>query len=232
MGVPQSPRPDPRPLALGNVPATRAGRESEDARQGRPGSGSPPVTYTEYAALDDARRYQVFSGLLVAEPAPSPGHQRVVGNLLRILTDHIEKAGVGGVLLLSPVDVVLDADGPQIEILQPDLLWIRAERAAIVQETAVFGAPDLAVEVLSPSSAWRDRQEKVRRYREFGVPHIWLVDPRSRVFEELPPAEPGGSPLVHHGREVFRPRCFPQLSLEPAAVWPGESGCTTSRAGV
>ncbi|MEW6227773.1 MAG: Uma2 family endonuclease [Bacillota bacterium] len=188
----------------------------------QPGRESRLVTYADYAALDDGRRYQVFSGMLVAEPAPTTCHQQIVGNLFRILVSHTEESRAGGVLLLSPVDVVLDSDGRQIEVLQPDIVWVRRERAAIVQEAAIFGVPDLVVEVLSPSSARRDRKHKVQRYCRFGVPHIWLFDPEHRVFEELVRAEDGchGSAVVYHDQDAVKPLCFPQLVLRLSEVWP------------
>lgn len=178
------------------------------------------VTYSDYAALDDGRRYQVFSGMLVAEPAPTTLHQQVVANLYHLLRDHIDRMA-GGILLPSPVDVILDPE-EQVEVLQPDIVWVRPERSAIVGMAAIFGVPDLVVEVLSPSNAMRDRGEKIPRYCRFGVPHIWILDPEARVLEEIVLAGSGcyEETQVHRGRESVRPRCFPELSLELTRVWP------------
>lgn len=178
------------------------------------------ITYADYAALNDGRRYQVFSGMLIFEPAPTTSHQQIVANLFHILADYIRESALGGILLPSPVDVVLDPEGPQIEVLQPDILWIRPERAAIIKKAAVFGVPDLVVEVLSPTNARRDRIEKLQRYHRFGVPHIWLVDSEHRVFEELIRKESGDLALTHHGQDTVTPHCFPQLAFRLSEVWP------------
>ncbi|MBC7082824.1 MAG: Uma2 family endonuclease [Firmicutes bacterium] len=192
----------------------KAGLVSNDPR------GWRRVTYSDYAALDDGRRYQVFSGMLVAEPAPTTLHQQVVANLFHLLRDHMDRMA-GGILLPSPVDVILDPE-EQVEVLQPDIVWVRPERSAIVRMAAIFGAPDLVVEVLSPSNAKRDRSEKIPRYCRFGVPHIWILDPEMRVLEEMVLAGPGSyeETLLHRGRETVRLRCFPGLRLELARVWP------------
>src|SRR5690554_6554101 len=100
--------------------------------------------YERYAALDDGVRYQVFSGRLVREPTPFTWHQLAIGQLYWELWPCIETAG--GKLLLSPIDVVLDAGGPEIEVLQPDLLWVRRDRiAAVVERRRIAGPPDLVV---------------------------------------------------------------------------------------
>lgn len=186
---------------------------------GQPQVQRKPVTYDDYAALDDGKRYQVFSGMLVAEPAPTTFHQRVVVNLVYLLKYHTNQQGVGGILLPSPVDVILDPI-EQIEVLQPDIVWVSPERMEIVKKAAIFGAPDLVVEVLSPSNARRDRQEKVLRYRRFDVPHIWVLDPEGRTYEEtVRVGEAYGAAGLYRDADIVRPRCFPQLALPLSEVW-------------
>jgi Uma2 family endonuclease len=83
---------------------------------------------------------------------------------------------------LAPVDVVLDAH----TIAVPDLVFVSSERSSIVRDHAIVGAPDLLVEILSPSTARRDRTVKLRLYARFAVAHYWIVDPAKRelfVFE-------------------------------------------------
>lgn len=178
------------------------------------------VTYADYAALDDGKRYQVFSGMLVAEPAPTTYHQQVVVRLVHRLKSYIDQASVGGLLLVSPVDVILDP-AQQIEVLQPDIVWVSPERMDIVKKAAIFGTPDLVVEVLSPSNARRDRLEKVGRYRRFGVAHIWVLDPEHCLFEETVRTEGGyESSRTYMESEIVQPRCFPGLLLSLSELWP------------
>jgi Uma2 family endonuclease len=111
-------------------------------------------------------------------PAPKVRHQQVLLRLAQVLGDLADRAG--DVALFAPVDVVL-ADH---SVVQPDLVYVRAARAAIVRDR-IEGAPDLVVEVLSPGTARRDLGEKLRLYAEVGVAEYWLVDPDARTFEFL-----------------------------------------------
>jgi Uma2 family endonuclease len=82
-------------------------------------------------------------------------------------------------VLFAPTDVVLS----DTRVVQPDLLFVGRERGEIIQEKAIHGAPDLAIEVLSPTSLHRDRHRKPRLYEESGVREFWLVDPANRAIE-------------------------------------------------
>jgi Uma2 family endonuclease len=69
------------------------------------------------------------------------------------------------------------------DYLEPDLVFVRAERAHLVGDRGLEGAPDLVVEILSPSTEYRDRGIKLERYRHFGVPEYWIVDLDGRAVE-------------------------------------------------
>ena len=88
-------------------------------------------------------------------------------------------AGPEGVALAAPHDVVFD----EYDVLQPDVLFFRAERRHLVRPDAVTRhAPDVAVEVLSPSTAAADRGRKMRTFARYDVPECWIVDPaRERI---------------------------------------------------
>jgi Uma2 family endonuclease len=86
----------------------------------------------------------------------------------------------GGHAIVSPVDVVL----AEHSIVQPDVIYVTEARTSILG-ARVEGAPDLAVEILSPGTARRDLGEKLRLYAESGVAEYWIVDPGLRTFEFL-----------------------------------------------
>jgi Uma2 family endonuclease len=67
--------------------------------------------------------------------------------------------------------------------MEPDLIFVRKNRLGVISERGVEGPPDLLVEILSPSTAARDRGVKLERYRHFGVAEYWIVDPESRTVE-------------------------------------------------
>ena len=90
-------------------------------------------------------------------------------------------------IFVAPCDVVLS----QFDVLQPDLFFIAAERASLIGEKYIAGAPDLVVEVLSPSTEQRDRIAKSKRYATFGVREMWLTDLVAKTIEVLVNAEEG-----------------------------------------
>jgi len=70
-------------------------------------------------------------------------------------------------------------------VVQPDLVFVTKARLHIVTERAIEGAPDLAIEVISPSTAARDKHLKKNLYARTGVKELWLVEPRTRSIEVL-----------------------------------------------
>jgi Uma2 family endonuclease len=90
----------------------------------------------------------------------------------------IEDQGLGEVFN-APMDVVLD----QHNVVQPDLLFISKERLGVITKPNIQGAPDLVVEILSPSTAEWDRATKRRAYEKYGVQELWVVDPEGQTIE-------------------------------------------------
>ncbi len=173
------------------------------------------LTYADYAALpDDGKRYQLVEGELVVTPAPTPWHQRLQLKLAAKLDAFVEQAGLG-VVLVSPLDVVLE----ERTVVQPDVVFISRQRAAIVTKSNVRGAPDACVEILSPGTERLDRVRKFNLYARFGILHYWIVDPESRTIEEF--ALEGA---VYRSRGVttcddaFRPAAFPGFEFSMASA--------------
>jgi len=137
------------------------------------------MTYAQYCLLpEDGKQYEVIDGELFMTPAPRPKHQRIVLRLAEELSRFVRENSLGEVFV-APVDVLLE----QHTILQPDVLFIRKDRLAIVKEEAIEGAPDLAVEVLSPSTFYKDLRKKMTAYSQFGVQEYWIVDPETETIE-------------------------------------------------
>lgn len=130
------------------------------------------MTTVEYLQTPETvlPRELAFGELRVAD-APTVSHQRVVGELFIGLTRHVRERRLGEVLI-APVDVVLDAD--QDLIVQPDLLFVAGDRHDLVGDR-IFGAPDIAVEVLSPYPRIGRIEEKVGWYARYGVRECWLA---------------------------------------------------------
>ena len=136
-----------------------------------------PYTAEDYLALPEGERVELLRGrLMVMSPAPTPRHQHV-GTYLWKFFDSLAITH-GGVAFVSPIDVVL----LDRTIAQPDVAYLRAGREGLVGDR-ILGPPDLLVEVASPSTANRDRVEKLSLYAEAGVREYWIVNPKSHVME-------------------------------------------------
>jgi Uma2 family endonuclease len=140
---------------------------------------STKLTYDDYALIpDDGLRHEIIDGEHYVNPAPSLIHQGIVLNIATALRYHVRPRRLGAVFVAA-LDVVLSAH----DIVQPDVLFIRAERQSILTQANVQGAPDLAVEVLSPSNRRYDEVIKRKRYDAFGVAEYWIADPERETVK-------------------------------------------------
>ncbi|MBP3900054.1 MAG: Uma2 family endonuclease [Blautia sp.] len=200
---------DPRYLARSNML-----RDSSTAY------GSVPkkkYTIDDYYALPEDQRMELIDGVFYDMGAPSMTHQRILGDLyilFRECTDH--HAGHCDVYL-SPCDVRLDRDN--YTMVQPDLLVICRDydKNAIRYE----GAPDLAVEILSPSTRSKDMVLKLYKYKNAGVREYWIIDPAKKVV------------IVHRFEEEnYTPEIYTFDSVIPIGISGGECSIDFSRVAV
>ena len=137
-------------------------------------------SYRDYKSLpeSDTKRYELIEGELIVVPSPSTYHQRIAGNLEYILREFVRRYNLG-YIYDAPCDVVLSEEN----VLQPDILFITRERSEIITEENIQGPPDLVIEILSPSTAERDRTHKRTLYARHGVREYWIVDPDERTIK-------------------------------------------------
>lgn len=172
-------------------------------------------TYDDYLLLPEDRRYEIIDGDLFMTPAPGTPHQRLIGRLYSFLDDHVRTRKLGEVLM-APCDVVLSPT----DIVQPDLLFVAADRAAIIGEKFISAAPDLVVEVLSPSTEDRDRTVKTKLYARFGVRELWLAETETKRIEVLTNSGDGFRQEAVFGLgTVLRSTLFPGLEIPIAEVF-------------
>lgn len=138
----------------------------------------PRATIADYERLPEGAPYQLIDGELIMTPSPAPFHQIVSARLEFALMGFVIERGLGTVLD-APIDIVL-SEG---DVYQPDIIFIRSERRAIIGEKNIQGAPDLVVEILSPSTAYYDLRTKRDIYEKAGVQEYWVVDPMGRQVE-------------------------------------------------
>lgn len=136
-------------------------------------------TYDDYAKLpEDGNRYEIVDGVLVMTPAPTPEHQNIGGMIYYYLVTYVKLAGLGRVFP-GPVDVVL---GPKL-VFQPDVVLLLNDHLDRIGSKKINGAPDLMVEIASPSTAVYDRLTKYEKYAQAGIPEYWIVKPVARTVE-------------------------------------------------
>ncbi|MBI4503354.1 MAG: Uma2 family endonuclease [Gemmatimonadetes bacterium] len=135
------------------------------------------------ALPDDGNRYEVIDGVLFVTPAPNVRHQRAVAELQVPLTLYTRSTGIGETLA-SPADISARED----RLVQPDIFVFASAAGRRVRDWAEITHLLLAVEVLSPSTARADRQEKRRVYAEL-ADEYWIVDLDARLIERWRPGE-------------------------------------------
>lgn len=135
-------------------------------------------TYDDLVRLpDDGKRYEILDGDLVVSPSPSRDHQVILQRIVFVFRRRLFERGIAHVFF-APFDTILS---PQ-RVVVPDMMVVRRERQAIVQERGVEGAPDLVLEVTSSRPAL-DRVRKFRLYAKTGIAEYWLVDPIGKTVE-------------------------------------------------
>ena len=151
-------------------------------------------TYEDLQQLpDDGTRYEILDGELFVMSCPSVGHQYALGELFGQLREQLMQKRLA-YAVMAPFDVILSPT----KVVQPDILVVRWERRKdAIGDRGAEQAPDLAIEILSPSTAKHDRVRKRRFYARNGIREYWLVDVELQTIEILELIERGLSYRVH-----------------------------------
>lgn len=137
-------------------------------------------TYADYLNLpNDGKRYEIIEGVLYVANAPDADHQFTVTEISAELRNFVKQHRLGRVLV-APFEVHLT---PRSRPVQPDVLFVSAARWPQGHVAAFEGAPDLVVEVISPSRVRVDRVIKFTAYESAGVREYWIANPRTRTVE-------------------------------------------------
>ena len=140
----------------------------------KPASPGLKLTYDDFVLFpDDGKRHELIDGEHYVTPSPNLKHQKVSGNLHLLIGVWLEEHPIGQIFY-APFDVVFS----RYDVVEPDLLYVSNARTAEVLTPAnVQGAPDLVIEIGSPSTRKRDATIKRRLYERSGVSEYWVVDP-------------------------------------------------------
>ncbi len=130
-------------------------------------------TVDDYMLLEEGAPFQLINYDLIMSPSPIPLHQIISGRLNQLMLNYLDSTNNEGFLVCAPMDVKLDEGN----VLQPDILFISAGRKSELISDRVEGAPDLVIEILSPSNAYYDLRQKKDIYERYGVKEYIIVDP-------------------------------------------------------
>ncbi|WP_139489202.1 Uma2 family endonuclease [Brevibacillus dissolubilis] len=170
-------------------------------------------TYADYKQWDDSQRWEIIGGTLYnMTPAPSRRHQVIIRNMLLQMGNYL--VGKKCQVFQSPFDVRLfedkQTDDDQINtVVQPDLLIVCDPSK--LDDAGCKGAPDLIVEVLSPSTSVKDKTTKKFLYEQSGVREYWIVDPANNYVEVY---------LLDRERRVYQtPVIYPSNGLVQVSIF-------------
>lgn len=164
------------------------------------------------------RKAELIDGVMIMPSPPTDRHERLVGFLFTLIRMHCEDHDLGEVRGSRTAVELAEDQAPE-----PDVLFVTKERADIITDQGVFGAPDLVIEVLSVSTATYDRGSKFRAYEHAGVRELWLIDPYGpagtefyqRAGETLKPVMPGPD-------NTLVSLVMPGFQLNITWLWPQE----------
>ena len=164
-------------------------------------------TYQDYLNTPEGERYELIDGELILVASPNEEHQIASIELGTLMHTYVKSEDLGRVFL-APFDIVFS----DTEVVQPDIMFISKEREDIRTPANVRGAPDLVVEILSPSSLGRDWGYKRELYAKYGVKEYWIADPVHKMVSvmllrdgvlELAGTYVGGDTVVSSALEGF-----------------------------
>lgn len=185
--------------------------------------GHTLLSYADYVDLPDDPRGEVLDGVFVVSPSPTLRHQDLAGEIFFELKSWLRAHPAAGRVFSAPVDVVLRAERPAV-VVQPDVLFVLAAGSAVMMKGAIHGAPDLVVEVVSPSSAGRDAITKRDLYARYGTREYWLVWPDEARVDVLVADETGafGAPRTLDRTAALTSDLLPGFALPLAGLWDQE----------
>ena len=161
-------------------------------------------TLKDYYALPEERRAELIDGTFYDMAAPAGIHQEILLILGSLFREYIRKNKGGCKVYVAPRDVQLDPNDDKT-IVQPDVLVV-CDRSKIT-DRCILGAPDLIVEILSPSTRETDLHIKASKYANAGVREYWIVDPQKKII------------LVYRFTESRFPACFSFADSITVGIW-------------
>jgi len=168
-------------------------------------------TIDDYMKLDDGNRYELIGGKLIMVPRARDKHQDISLKIASRILIYLEQNPIGRVR--QDMDVHLKDNGEE-KVVGPDVFFVSKDRLHIMTELYLTAAPDLVVEILSPSTEIHDRKTKSKLYFQNGVQEYWIVDPQQRNIEVFVPGRHNWELVgVFDSEDVLTTRLLPGLEI-------------------
>ncbi len=163
----------------------------------------------------EGKRHELIDGEHIISPVPKTTHQNASGNLSALLHAFARQHNLGRVFA-APFDVVFS----DFDATEPDILFISRERETILTEDNARGAPDLIVEILSPSTAEIDRKVKYSLYEKYGVREYWIITPDAEIVQIFALRD-GGYELLGNfsGKQEIRSEVLSGFACQAEAIF-------------
>jgi Uma2 family endonuclease len=133
------------------------------------------ATVEDYQKLPEGAPFELIEGYLVKEPSPQYSHQDTFAEIFTKMRSYTKDMDLGKTMA-APFDVYLDDEN----VFQPDILYVAKENLQLIKKNGVHGAPDLILEIISPSNAYNDFITKLHIYEKHGVKEYFIVDPETK----------------------------------------------------
>jgi Uma2 family endonuclease len=182
-------------------------------------------TYADYASWDTDERYEIIDGEAFMMSAPGITHQTISGELFGQFWNFLK--GKPCRVFAAPLDVRLfpREDEGDDTVVQPDILVV-CDESKLADNRSCRGAPDLVIEILSPSNIFKAMFLKFQKYLNAGVREYWVINPEDRGIQVHILEKPAGMP--HHyisasleNVETLDVSILPGLKIDFSGVWNG-----------
>jgi Uma2 family endonuclease len=184
----------------------------------KPATPGLKLTYDDFVLFpDDGKRHELIDGEHYVTASPNMRHQQISMNLTLMIGSWLE-AHPQGRLFYAPFDVVFS----KFDVVEPDVLYVSNERSNVLTAPNVQGAPDLVIEIGSPSTRQRDETIKRRLYERSNVVEYWIVDPDIevvRVYRRSGDSFARPSELSREADDVLTTDLMPGLELPLARIF-------------
>jgi Uma2 family endonuclease len=178
-------------------------------------------TYADYLEWDTEERYELIDGVsYLMSPAPTPTHQGILAEVARVIGNFLHKKPCK--VFVAPFDVRLNAAGADDTVVQPDVLVICDQKK--IDSRGCVGAPDLVIEITSPSTGIRDHTIKLEKYLNAGVRECWIIDPDSKTVQVYILQEDlSAKMLTYNAKDVVPVTVLKGLQIHLQEVFPEET---------